>query len=124
MIKHIRFKYACKTCEGQVKTASMEPQPIPKSLASPGLLAHIAVSKYEDSLPLYRQEQIFKRIGIDLPRSSLASWMIKASQLLSPIINKLKHELLAANYLQCDETPVQVLNEPGKPAKSTSYMCI
>ena len=124
VIKHIRFKYACKTCEGQVKTASMEPQPIPKSLASPGLLAHIAVSKYEDSLPLYRQEQIFKRIGIDLPRSSLASWMIKASQLLSPIINKLKQELLAANYLQCDETPVQVLNEPGKPAKSTSYMWV
>jgi transposase len=124
VIKHIRFKYACKTCEEQIKIASMDPQPIPKSLASPGLLAHVAVSKYEDSLPLYRQEQIFKRIGIDLPRSSLASWMIKASQLLSPIINKMKQELLTANYLQCDETPVQVLNEPGKPAKSKSYMWV
>lgn len=124
VIRHIRFKYACKTCEENIKTAPMDPQPIAKSLASPGLLAHIAVSKYEDSLPLYRQEQIFKRIGIDMPRSSLASWMIKASQLLSPIIDKMKQDLLTSNYLQCDETPVQVLKEPDKPAKSKSYMWV
>ena len=124
VIRHIRFKYACKTCEENIKIAPMAPQPIPKSLASPGLLAHIAVSKYEDSLPLYRQEQIFKRIGIDMPRSSLASWMIKASQLLSPIIDKMKQDLLTSNYLQCDETPVQVLKEPNKPAKSKSYMWV
>ena len=68
VLVHARKKYACKACEGEMKTASMPPQPIPKSNASPGLLAHVAVSKYQDALPLYRQEAILQRSGIDIPR--------------------------------------------------------
>ena len=62
VIRHIRKQYAC-SCGQCIKTAALPPQPIPKSLASPGLLAHITVSKYQDALPLYRQETILKRIG-------------------------------------------------------------
>jgi transposase len=100
----------------------LPPQPIPKSLASPGLLAHITVSKYQDALPLYRQETILKRIGVELPRATLANWMIQAGTLIQPLINLLRDRLLAYDILQMDETPVQVLKEPGKTAQSKSYL--
>ena len=77
VIRHIRKKYACD-CGKSIKTAPLPAQPIPKSLASPGLLAHITVSKYQDALPLYRQEQILKRIGVDIPRATQANWRYKA----------------------------------------------
>ena len=76
VIRNIRKTYACD-CGQCIKTAPLPPQPIPKSLASPGLLAHITVSKYQDALPLYRQETILQRIGVDLPRATLANWMIQ-----------------------------------------------
>jgi len=121
VIRHIRKQYACR-CGQCIKTAVMPPQPIPKSLASPGLLAHITVSKYQDALPLYRQEAILQRIGVDLPRATLANWMIQAGTLIQPVINLLRDRLLAYDILQMDETPVQVLKEPGKTAQSKSYL--
>jgi transposase len=69
-----------------IVTAPAEPQPIPKSFATPGLLAQIVVNKYADALALYRQEGIFKRYGIDLPRSTLESWMISCGKLILPLI--------------------------------------
>jgi transposase len=67
VLRHIRKKYACE-CGECIKTAPLPTQPIPKSMASPGLLAHIAVCKYQVALPLYRQETILQRIGVDIPR--------------------------------------------------------
>ena len=121
VIRHIRKKYACR-CGHCIKTAPLPPQPIPKSLASPGLLAHITISKYQDALPLYRQETILQRIGVDIPRATLANWMIQAGILIQPVINLLRDRLLAYDILQMDETPVQVLTEPGKTAQSKSYL--
>ena len=121
VIRHVRKQYAC-SCGQCIKTAALPPQPIPKSLASPGLLAHITVSKYQDALPLYRQETILKRIGVELPRATLANWMIQAGTLIQPLINLLRDCLLAYDILQMDETPVQVLKEPGKTAQSKSYL--
>lgn len=121
VLRHIRKTYAC-TCGQCIKTAPLPAQPIPKSLASPGLLAHVVVSKYQDALPLYRQEQILQRIGVDLPRATLANWMIQAGQLIQPLINLLRDRLLAYDILQMDETTVQVLKEPGKAAPSKSYL--
>jgi transposase len=121
VIRHIRKQYACR-CGQCIKTAALPPQPIPKSLASPGLLAHVTVSKYQDALPLYRQETILKRIGVELPRATLANWMIQAGSLIQPLINLLRDRLLADDILQMDETPVQVLKEPGKTAQSKSYL--
>ncbi|MBL4881427.1 MAG: IS66 family transposase [Oleispira sp.] len=121
VIRHIRKQYACK-CGQCIKTAPLPAQPIPKSLASPGLLAHITVSKYQDALPLYRQETILRRIGVELPRATLANWMIKAGALVQPVINLLRDQLLTYDIVQMDETPVQVLNEPGKRAQSKSYL--
>lgn len=123
VLRHIRKKYAC-TCGHCIRTAALPAQPIPKSLASPGLLAHITVSKYQDALPLYRQETILQRIGIDIPRATLANWMVKAGILIQPLINLLRDQLLIYDILQMDETTVQVLNEPNKTAQSKSYLWV
>jgi len=124
VLRHVRPKYACKTCRTGIQTAPMPPQPIPKGLASPTLLAHVAVSKYADGLPLYRQEAMFRRLGIDLPRASLANWMVKMGELVQPLVNLLRDELLASGFVQCDETRYQVLKEPGKVATSQSYLWV
>ena len=118
VIRHIRKQYACD-CGQCIKTA-----PIPKSMASPGLLAHVTVSKYVDALPLYRQEAILKRIGIELPRSTLANWMIRAGTLVQPLINLMRDQLLDYDVIQMDETPVQVLKEAGRRAQSKSYLWV
>jgi len=67
VLRHVRKTYACKACDGKPVTAPMPNQPIPRSLTSPGTLAHVAVAKYVDGLPLYRQEEKLARIGVQLP---------------------------------------------------------
>lgn len=124
VLHHERRKYACPCCKQYVKTAALTPQPIPKSQASPGLLAYIATGKYVDGLPLYRQTQQLERIGLECSRATLARWMVRCGELVQPLINLLRDALLAAGYIQCDETTVQVLKEPGKAAQSTSYMWV
>ena len=121
VLRHIRKQYACD-CGQCIQTAPLPAQPLPKSLASPGLLAHITVSKYQDALPLYRQETILRRIGVELPRATLANWMIGAGTLVQPVINLLRERLLDYDILQMDESTVQVLKEPGKTAQSKSYL--
>ena len=121
---HVRPKYGCPTCKTGVHIAPMPPQPIPKSLASPSLLAYVAVSKYADALPLYRQEQILGRIGIDVSRATLASWMIRAGELVQPLVNRMREEILDSGFVQCDESRFQVLKEPDKPAESLSYIWV
>jgi transposase len=75
VIEHINMKYTCKHCEETIKTAVMPSQPLPRSIATPGLLSHVLVSKFEDHLPLHRQEKMSRRIGIDIPRSTLCLWV-------------------------------------------------
>jgi transposase len=77
VIRNIRLKYGCPHCHKGIKTAAMPPQPIPKSMAAPGLLAYVATSKYVDGLPLYRLANMLQRIGIDFSRSTLSHWIIK-----------------------------------------------
>ncbi|WP_051687358.1 IS66 family transposase [Microbulbifer sp. HZ11] len=124
VIQHVRKKYGCKTCESNVKTAPLPAQPIPKSNASPGLLAQVTVAKYQDALPLARQEKIFARYGVDLPRNTLANWIIRCGELVQPLLNLMEDRLRSGPIIQCDETPVQVLKEPDKPPESKSYMWV
>jgi transposase len=124
VLVHVRPKYACPRCKTGVQIAPLPPQPIPKSWASPSLLAFVAVSKYADALPLYRQEGILARIGVDLSRATLAFWMVRCGELVQPLINLMRERLLEHDFLQCDETPFQVLKEPGKSAESDSYLWV
>jgi len=130
VIRHIRYKYACRSCEGvdsdgpTVKIAPPPAQIIPKGIATPGLVAHIAVSKYADALPLYRQEKIFSRCGIELNRSTMAGWMVKAAERCDPLMTLLYKELHSGPLVNVDETPLQVLNEPGRANTTKSYMWV
>lgn len=122
VIQHVRKKYACRNCEETIKTADMPAQPIPRSIASPGLLSHVLVSKYQDHLPLHRQEQMLRRIGIDIPRSTLCLWVIRSAELLKPMLSLIKQEILGYDVAYSDETTVQVLKDPNKGAQSKKYM--
>lgn len=120
----VRKKYTCPCCEGSLKLAPMPKQPIPKSIAGSGLLAYITTAKYQDGLPLYRQQQAFKRLGVDLSRQTMANWMLKLTELCQPVYNLMQDHLLDSDYLHMDETRVQVLNESGKTPESQSYMWV
>jgi len=122
VIETLRMKYGCPKCDKPPTRAPLPAELIPKSNATPGLLASIAVSKYADALPLYRQEQIFARHGIDLPRSTTSYWMVRCGEALIPLINLGWDELLSENYLQMDETRIQVLKEAGKKPTTQSWM--
>ena len=122
VLVHVREKWACKACEDTIKTADLPLQPIPKSIATPGLLAHILVCKYEDHLPLYRQENILQRIGVDIARSTLSHWVIRCADILKPLVALMHKIILSDDIAYADETPIQVLKEKGRPAESKSMM--
>lgn len=128
--RHIRPKYACRHCEGvdddgpTVKIAPVPPQMIPKSIASPGLLAHILTGKFVDHLPFYRQEKIFHRKGINIGRASMCNWAMKTAEVCEPLLNLLKDEVLEGRLINIDETTIQVLAEPGRAPTKKSHMWI
>ena len=122
--QHVRAKYACPACEGDVVIAKPEPTLLPKSNAGIELQAFVVTAKFQDALPLHRQTNIFKRYGIDLPRNTLANWMLKLSEAVQPVIDCFEHEIRQAPVILMDETSVQVNKEPGKAASSKSYMWI
>ncbi len=110
VIEHVRIKYACQRCKDNIITAPLPPQPIDKGLPGPGLLTEVMLNKYQDHLPLYRQEQRFGRSGIDLPRSTLCDWVIQCAFMLAPIVERMKTDtLLPGLRIFTDDTPVPVL---------------
>jgi transposase len=117
VIEHIRKKYACKRCQTTIKLA-----PIPRSIAASGLLSHVLVSKFQDHLPLHRQETILKRIGVDIPRATLSLWVIKCAELLLPLLKLMHDRILTYDVAYTDETTTQVLKEPSKGVQSKKYM--
>ena len=124
VIRNIRRQYACSKCVNTIKSARLPPQPIAGSNATPGTLAHVAICKYADGLPLYRQSKQWQRQGIAIPRTTLANWMIKAGILIQPLINLMRDTLLAYDIIGMDETRVQVLKEVGKSPQSQSYLWV
>jgi transposase len=118
VLEHIRPKYACEACQANVVIADPLPQPIDKGSPGPGLMAHIAVSKYADHLPLYRLEGIFKRSGVELSRSTMCDWMAVAAELLKPIVDLMQSEILKSRVVQNDDTTVPVQDHSGKGIKT------
>jgi transposase len=118
-----RAKYGVDSGD-YVKTAPPAPSIIPKGLATPELLAAIAVAKFADGLPLYRMEEIFKRQGVDLSRTTMARWMVAVAEALTPIWNVLADRWRDSFYVACDETNIQVLKENGRKAEDKSWMIV
>lgn len=111
VLRHVRPKYSCRACEG-IRQCELPSMPITKGKAGAGLLAHIIVSKYCDHLPLYRQSEIFARQGIHLSRSTMAGWMRQIDDLVKPLSEALRKDVLSSEKLHGDDTTVPVLT-PG-----------
>ena len=118
--RHIRSKWACKQCEAVVQ-APVAPHIIDKGIPTTNLLAQVLISKYADHLPLYRQEQIYARAGVELSRSTLADWVGRCGVELTPLVDRLRSCLLGHAVLHGDETPVPMLS-PGKKKTHRAYI--
>jgi transposase len=118
VLQHVRPKYACKRCAAHVVIAGRLPEPIEKGLPGPGLLAHVAVSKYADHLPLHRQEGIFRRHGVDLSRSTMCDWMAAVADLLWPLVKEMTRRIVLSRVIQSDDTPVTVQDPRGRGKKT------
>ena len=108
----------------QLIAATRPVHPLGKCTVSTSLLAQIITAKYADGLPLYRQEGILKRYGGDISRANMANWIIRLEETFKPLLNLIREEQNASDYLQIDETRIQVLKEAGKTAQSDKWMWV
>jgi transposase len=118
--RHIRGKWACVQCQTLIQ-APVPPEVIDKGIPTAGLLAQVLVAKYADHQPLYRQEGIYERAGVAIPRSTLAQWVGVCGVHLQPLVDALRGMLLARPVLHADETPVAML-APGKGKTHRAYL--
>jgi len=133
VLQHIQEKYACgkcrnngcaaSGCEGHVMQAPKPPQAIEKSLAGPGLLAHVATSKYGDHLPMHRLEGILERCGLEMSRSTLCGWMMQAEPLFEGLLALMKKTMLQSLGVQMDDTPVKMLDPQSGKGKTHLARC-
>ena len=119
-----REKRACKGCEEQgVQCAPLPARIIDKGLASDRVVIDTVVSKYADHVPLYRQSAILEReTGIEMPRATLDGWVMRVGELLRPITAAMGQELLRGDYIQADETPVDVQMHDGRGKNHQAYL--
>lgn len=129
IIDHVRESFECRPCRKE-QHFSIEkpviPNPVlPHSLASASSVAHVMVQKYNQGLPLYRQEKEWKELGLEVSRATLASWIMRATRdWLMPVVDLLHEKLLEETYLHADETTVQVMNEKNRKNTAISYMWV
>ncbi len=126
IIRHeiLRPKLACPCGESGVSIAPLPPSVVEQGQPGPGLVAHVLLSKYDDHLPLYRQQQQFERLGVNFPRQTLGDWGEKGAQWLQPLVREMKRELLSRDYLQVDETPVRVMDPEVRGRCATGYLWV
>ena len=120
VIRHVRPKLSCGHCSRIVQQPAPS-RPIARGMAAPGLLAQIIVAKYADHCPLYRQQGIYRRSGVELDRATLAAWVGETARLLEPLVDVLGRYVLAAEKVHADDTPVPVL-DPGRGKTKTGRL--
>lgn len=108
----------------QIIAATRAAHPLGKCIATTSLLSYIITSKYADGLPLHRLEQMIKRLGHDLSRTNMANWVIRLDEVFRPLIHLMREVQNSSDYLQADETRIQVLKEDGKTAQSDKWMWV
>ncbi len=117
VVRHVRPRLACTGCK-TITQAAAPSRPVERGMAGPGLLAHVLVGKYADSLPLYRQCQIYACEGVMLQRSTLTDWVGQAAKLLTPLAQAIGRHVLRADKIHGDDTPIRVLGGKGSKAKT------
>lgn len=126
--EHVQYTYGCRHCEKDacgvpILRAKADPPLLRGSYASAEAVAQIMTQKFVMGVPLYRQEQEWNRGGVNLSRQTMSNWLLDTTEeYLEPIYKALHTRLCQRNVLHADETPLQVLHEPGKSPQSNSYM--
>jgi transposase len=108
----------------RIIAAALPKHPVPGAMGSIELMSYVLTCKYCDGLPLYRLENILARYGGELSRATLANWVIALARPLQPLLNLIRDHQQAGNIIMADETRVQVLKEPGRPATSDKFMWV
>lgn len=130
VVKHYRKVYADRELEQETGHAEvfkpvMQPPLLVHSYASASVVTDVLMKKYVDAMPLYRQEQMWKRMGVALKRSTMANWVIQVANLyLRPCWKRIRSELLTQSTIHADETVMQVHKEKGRPDTSESRMWV
>jgi transposase len=126
IIRHelVRPKLACPCGQAGVSIAPLPAQVIEQGQAGASLVAHVILSKYDDHLPLYRQQQQFSRLGVNFARQTLCDWVEQGAQWLQALVREMNRELLAGDYLQVDETPVRVMDPELKGKCATGWLWV
>ena len=122
VVRHVRPVTSCAKCEAMAQ-APMPVLPIPRGMAGPSFLAHIAIAKYCDHLPLCRQAEIYARAGIDIDRGLLADWVGRMAWLLKPLAELIAAHAMAGEVIHADDTPVPVL-APGNGKTKTGRLWV
>jgi len=128
--RHIRPKYACRSCEGveddgpAVVIAPVPPQILPKSMASASLMAWLITAKFCDHLPFYRAVKILQRSGVKISRATMSEWALKVANQCKLLLELMREEILSGPIIGIDETTVQVLGEEGRENTQKSYMWV
>jgi transposase len=122
VIQHVYKKFVCPCCKGTIAKAPALPSAFPKAQIEPATVAHIILQKYTMSIPLYRQEQAFLQLGLEISRTRMAHWVIASATFLSDVICEIKKFILSHEVIHGDETRVQVLKGTDKVPTSQSYM--
>jgi transposase len=119
-VQHAQFTYSCPHCPEHIVTTPKPEQPIDRGLAGPGLLALVTASKFDDYLPLYRQELTLSRAGLFLARSTLCDWLMALGTLVRPLVERMRQDIFQSRVVQTDGTSIEVLLE-GQRQTKTGY---
>lgn len=123
LLKHVEFKYSCTNCRGNVISANKPYQPIDKGLPAPGLVAYTGVGKFDWHLPLYRQERIFRAMGVPISRASMSRWLREGADILSLIVERMHQLALKSRLIQSDATKMPVIKKGlGKVHQGNTWL--
>jgi len=122
--KYLRYKYACKQCQGNISIGSLPPMAIDKGIPGEGLLAHIITSKYADHLPLNRLEGILQRHGVDINVSTMCDWVAKCADLLEPLVKRMGQLIRLSPKINTDDTAIPIKSKSRKGSTYNGYLWV
>ena len=120
--KYVRYKYACKQCQGNISIGQLPAMAIDKGIPGEGLLAHIITSKYADHNPLNRLEGILKRHGVDINVSTMCDWVGKCAELLEPLVKRMHELILLSPKINTDDTKIPIKSRNRKGSTYNGYL--
>ena len=122
--QYVRYKMACRKCEGNISIGQLPPMVVDKGIAGEGLLAHIITSKFADHNPLNRLEGIFQRSGVDINVSTMCDWVGQCSDLLEPLVKRMHKKILESPKINSDDTSIPVKSPGRKGSTYNGYLWV